>query len=156
MEFISDQLKLSLDKHHSFIHLQIMKWELSERKVPKYHPAAVALYLPAGWTEAVLVCPDAMPAETADLVAAGTREEVDVIDLQRLHTQRALHGVFLQLRATGHLIALVQGRSRQLARTRRNKAGKKRETQRGEILGRSMEKRWDLWGALEQENTDCF
>lgn len=67
------------------------------------------MYLSAGWAEAVLVCADAMPAETADLVAAGTREEVDVIDLQRLHTQRALHRVFLQLRATGHLIALLRG-----------------------------------------------
>lgn len=100
------------------------------------------MYLSAGWAEAVLVCADAMPAETADLVAAGTREEVDVIDLQRLHTQRALHRVFLQLRATGHLIALLRGgRSRRLTRTRRSKARRKREIQRGEVLGMSMERR---------------
>lgn len=52
-------------------------------------------HLSARGTEAVLVCADAMPTEAADLVAAGAGEEVDVVNLQRLHAQRALHGVVL-------------------------------------------------------------
>lgn len=55
-------------------------------------------------TQAVLVCADAVPTETADLIAAGAREEVDIIDLQRFHAQGALHGVVLHLRAVGHPI----------------------------------------------------
>lgn len=39
------------------------------------------LYLPASGTEAVLVCADAVPAETTDLVATGAWKEVNVIDL---------------------------------------------------------------------------
>lgn len=62
-------------------------------------------YLPAGRTEAVLVCADAVPAEAADLVATGAGEEVDVVYLQRLHTQGTLHGVILHLRAVGHSMA---------------------------------------------------
>lgn len=52
-------------------------------------------HLSARGTEAVLVCADAMPTEAADLVAAGAGEEVDIVNLQRLHAQRALHGVVL-------------------------------------------------------------
>lgn len=59
-------------------------------------------YLSAGRTKAVLVRPDSMPAEAADLVSTGAGEEVDVVNLQRLHTQRALHGVVLHLRASEH------------------------------------------------------
>ena len=62
-------------------------------------------HLSAGGAEAVLVCANAMPTEAADLIAAGAGEEVDVINLQRLHTQRALHGVVLHLRAVGHPMA---------------------------------------------------
>lgn len=60
------------------------------------------VYLSAGRTEAILVCTDAMPTETADLVSTGTWEEVDVINLQWFHTQWALHGVVLHVRAPGH------------------------------------------------------
>lgn len=45
-----------------------------------------------------------MPAEAADLVAAGAGEEVDVVNLQRFHAQWALHGVFFQLGTAGHPI----------------------------------------------------
>ncbi|KAK6292302.1 hypothetical protein J4Q44_G00368860, partial [Coregonus suidteri] len=59
--------------------------------------------LSAGRAEAVLVCADPVPAEAADLVAAGAGEEVDVVYLQRLHTQRTLHGVhILHLWTAGH------------------------------------------------------
>lgn len=67
------------------------------------------LYLPAGRAEAILICPNAVPAETADLVTTGAREKVDIVYLERFHAQRALHGVFFQLGTTGHPIALVQG-----------------------------------------------
>lgn len=60
------------------------------------------VYLSAGGTEAILVRPDSMPAEATDLVSTGAGEEVDVIDLQRLHTQRALHQVVLHPRVPGH------------------------------------------------------
>jgi len=61
-------------------------------------------YLPAGGAEAVLVGADAVPAESADLVATRAGEEVDVVDLQRLHAQWALHvvAVLLNLWAAGH------------------------------------------------------
>lgn len=59
-------------------------------------------HLSARRTEAILICADAMPTEAADLIAAGAGEEVDVINLQRLHAQRALHGVVLHFRAVGH------------------------------------------------------
>lgn len=59
-------------------------------------------YLPASRTEAVFIGADAVPAETADLVAAGAGKEVNVIDLQGLHAERALHWIFFQVRATGH------------------------------------------------------
>ena len=62
-------------------------------------------HLSAGGAEAVFVCADAMPTEAADLIAAGAGEEVDVIDLQRLHAQRTLHGVILHFRAVGHPMA---------------------------------------------------
>lgn len=62
-------------------------------------------HLSAGGAEAVLVCADAMPTEAADLVAAGAGEEVDVINLQRLHAQWALHWVVLHFRAVGHPMA---------------------------------------------------
>lgn len=68
-------------------------------------------------TQPVLICADAVPTEAADLIAAGAREEVDIIDLQRFHAQGALHGVVLHLRAVGHPI--VQRRCRlKLSRTR--------------------------------------
>lgn len=63
-------------------------------------------HLSAGGAEAVLVCADAVPTEAADLITAGAGEEVDVINLQRLHAQRALHGVVLHFRAVGHPMAL--------------------------------------------------
>ena len=66
---------------------------------------ASSAYLSAGGTEAVLVGADAVPAEAADLVATGAGEEVDVVDLQRLHTQGTLHGVILHLGAVGHSMA---------------------------------------------------
>lgn len=53
--------------------------------------------LPAGRAEAILVCADAVPAKTTDLIAAGTREEVEVIHLEGLHAQRTLHHVFTQV-----------------------------------------------------------
>ena len=56
-------------------------------------------------TQAVLICADAVPTEAADLIAAGAGEEVDVINLQWLHAQRALHGVVLHFRAVGHPMA---------------------------------------------------
>lgn len=59
-------------------------------------------YLSAGRTETVLVCPDSMPAEAADLVSTGAGEEVDVVDLQRFHTQWALHRVVLHVGVPGH------------------------------------------------------
>lgn len=62
-------------------------------------------HLSAGRAEAVLVCADAVPTEAADLIAASAGEEVDVINLQRLHAQRALHGVVLHFRAVGHPMA---------------------------------------------------
>lgn len=62
-------------------------------------------HLSTGGAEAVLVCADAVPTEAADLIAAGAGEEVDVINLQRLHAQRALHGVVLHFRAVGHPMA---------------------------------------------------
>lgn len=65
----------------------------------------VQLYLPAGRTEAILVCADAVPAKTTDLIAAGAGKEVDVVYLQGLHAQWALHWVLLHLRATGHPMA---------------------------------------------------
>lgn len=46
-----------------------------------------------------------MPTEAADLVATGAGEEVDVINLQRLHAQWALHWVVLHFRAVGHPMA---------------------------------------------------
>ncbi len=46
-----------------------------------------------------------MPAEAADLIAAGAREEVDVINFQCFHAQWALHEVLLHLRAVGHPMA---------------------------------------------------
>lgn len=66
-------------------------------------------HLSAGGAEAVLICADAMPAEAAYLVTTGAREEVDVINLQWLHAQGALHGVVLHLGAVGHPIARRQG-----------------------------------------------
>ena len=65
-------------------------------------------YLPAGGAQPVLIGADAVPAEAADLVAACAGEEVDIIDLQRLHAQGALHGVFLQLGSPGHPTAPIQ------------------------------------------------
>lgn len=62
-------------------------------------------HLSTGGAEAVLVCADAMPTKAANLVATGAGEEVDVINLQRLHAQRALHGVVLHFRAVGHPMA---------------------------------------------------
>lgn len=59
-------------------------------------------HLSAGGTEAILICADAVPAEAADLVAAGAREKVDVIDLQGLHAQWALHWVLLDIWAARH------------------------------------------------------
>lgn len=129
----------SLNTRHSIIQLQITKqarlnalsFRRGRSKSLRHHP-----YLSAGWTEAVLICAYAMPAETADLVAAGTREEVDVINLQRLHTQRALHGVFLQLRATGHLIAQWYGGDHGNSPERDpTNLETKQETQRGQSLG---------------------
>ncbi len=46
-----------------------------------------------------------MPAEAADLIAAGAREEVGVINFQCFHAQWALHVVLLHLRAAGHPMA---------------------------------------------------
>lgn len=46
-----------------------------------------------------------MPTETADLVATGAGKEVNVIDLQRLHAERALHWILFHLWATGHPMA---------------------------------------------------
>lgn len=63
------------------------------------------LYLSAGRAEAILICADAMPTEAADLVATGAGKEVDVINFQWLHAQRALHGVVLHFRAVGHPMA---------------------------------------------------
>lgn len=63
------------------------------------------LHLSAGGAEAILVCADAVPTEAADLVATSAGEEIDVINLQRLHAQRALHGVVLHFGAVGHPIA---------------------------------------------------
>lgn len=62
-------------------------------------------YLSAGRAEAVLICAYAMPAEAADLIAAGAREKVDVINFQWFQAQWALHGVLLHLRAAGHPMA---------------------------------------------------
>lgn len=60
------------------------------------------VYLSAGGTETILICPYSMPAEAADLVSTGAREEVDIINFQWFHTQRALHRVVLYLRVPGH------------------------------------------------------
>lgn len=62
-------------------------------------------YLPASRTKAVLVSADTVPAETADLVATGAGKEVNVIDLQGFHAERALHWILFHLRATGHPMA---------------------------------------------------
>lgn len=70
-----------------------------------HHLSSSSPHLSAGGAEAVLVCADAVPTEAADLIAAGAGEEVDVINLQRLHAQRALHGVVLHFRAVGHPMA---------------------------------------------------
>lgn len=59
-------------------------------------------HLSAGGTESVLICADAVPAEAAYLVAAGTGEKVDVINLQGLHAQWALHGVLFDVWAARH------------------------------------------------------
>lgn len=63
------------------------------------------MYLPASGTETVLVGADAVPTETADLVATGAGKEVNVVDLQRLHAERALHWILFHLWATGHPMA---------------------------------------------------
>lgn len=59
-------------------------------------------YLSACRTEAVLIGPDAMPAEAADLISTGAGEEVDIINLQWFHTQRALRWVILHPGALRH------------------------------------------------------
>lgn len=69
-------------------------------------------YLSACRTETVLVCADAVPAETADLVTTGAGKEVDIINLQWFHAEGALHGVVLHLRATRHPMTQYGGRWR--------------------------------------------
>ena len=80
-------------------------------------------HLSAGRAEAVLVCADAVPAEATDLVATGAGEEVDVVDLQRLHAQGALHEVVLWLRAVGHPMALRGVTTGMAASLRTHKVG---------------------------------
>lgn len=53
--------------------------------------------LPTRGTEAVLVGTDSMPTKTAYLIAAGAGEEIQIVHLQRFHTQRALHRVLTAL-----------------------------------------------------------
>lgn len=60
------------------------------------------VYLSAGGTETILICPDSMPAEAADLVSTGAGEEVGVINFQWFHTQRALHRAVPHLGVPGH------------------------------------------------------
>ena len=48
--------------------------------------------LPTGWTQAVLIRSNAMPTKTTNLITAGARIEVQVVNFQGLHTQRALKG----------------------------------------------------------------
>lgn len=69
---------------------------------PRYVLQVSLPHLSAGRAKAILVCADAVPTEAADLVAAGAGEEVNVVDLQRLHAQGALHGVILHFGAMGH------------------------------------------------------
>ena len=88
----------------SIIQERIIEWipvmMLTLRAWPGFRKTEA--YLSAGGTETVLICPDSMPAEAADLVSTGAGEKVDVIDLQWFHTQRALHRVVLHLGAPGH------------------------------------------------------
>lgn len=72
---------------------------------PQNFRVCVPPYLPASRTETVLVGADAVPAETANLVAACAGKEVHVIDLQGLHAERALHWILFHLRAMGHPMA---------------------------------------------------
>lgn len=44
-----------------------------------------------------------MPTKSANLVATGAREKVDIIYLQGLHAKRAFHRVFLCVRTARHL-----------------------------------------------------
>lgn len=66
------------------------------------------IYLSASRTKSILISADTMPTETADLVATGAREEVDVINLQRLHAKGAFHRVFLSIRAARHLYMFAE------------------------------------------------
>lgn len=45
-----------------------------------YEERKTVVYLSAGGTETVLICPDTMPAEAADLVSTCAGEEVDIIN----------------------------------------------------------------------------
>lgn len=93
---------------HAFINFTLPTTEKSPSCSDKFIGNAPILSFPhlsAGGAEAVLICADAVPTESADLVATGAGKEVDVIYLQRLHAQRALHGVVLHFRAVGHPMA---------------------------------------------------
>lgn len=53
--------------------------------------------LPTRRTQLVLVGPDPVPAEPADLVATRARVEVQVVHLDRLHAQRTLGRLILAI-----------------------------------------------------------
>lgn len=70
--------------------------------------AVPGIYLSASRTKSILISANTMPTETTDLVATGAREEIDVINFQRLHAKRAFHRVFLSVRAARHLFMFAE------------------------------------------------
>lgn len=82
------QLRLALLIALPLLRLQLRHLLLGKRNKISW---ILRIRLPTRRTQSVLVGANAMPAEAADLISARAREEVEVVHLQRLHTQRTLH-----------------------------------------------------------------
>lgn len=62
-----------------------------------------SIYLSTCRTKPIFISANSMPTKSANLVATGAREKVDIIYLQRLHAKRTFHRVFLRIRTARHL-----------------------------------------------------
>lgn len=62
-----------------------------------------SIYLSTCRTKPIFISANSMPTKSANLIATGAREKVDIIYLQGLHAKRTFHRVFLRIRTARHL-----------------------------------------------------
>lgn len=63
----------------------------------------LSIYLSTCRTKPIFISANSMPTKSANLVATGAREKIDIIYLQGLHAERTFHRVFLRIWTARHL-----------------------------------------------------